>query len=282
MSSTMARLVRHRGHGVGGESRPRAVPRATARTSATVTPVGWMVDGHMRLSVEQNGADQRDARPVGQVQVGLGASRMARSARAPTPRCPMSSRRSARAPPAVAAHSASAGRHPHLADRQRDAERHRRWCTTSRGCSRWPAPRWPRRRAAGARRGTATGWRTRPRAAAWPRSPSRPARRRRRRTGGCSGRRWPRRARPRAARPAPAVSWLACIRGSSPAAIPARQHRPGLVAVEGAPLAEHVDPAGVRRGGGQHRRRRPGRRSRRRPVELGRHHVRAQERGLRR
>ena len=31
------------------------------------------------------------------------------------------------------------------------------------------------------------------------------------------------------------------------------QHGPRLVGVEGAPLAEDVDPAGVRRAGGEHR-----------------------------
>ena len=69
-------------------------------------------------------------------------------------------------------------------------------------------------------------------------------------------------------------------RAPSPAACPAVRIARAWSRVEGAPLAEHVDPPGVRRGGGQHR-----------PADqpdvvvgavgvLGGHHVRAEEGGL--
>ena len=51
--------------------------------------------------------------------------------------------------------------------------------------------------------------------------------------------------------------------GSGPAAMPAVEDVAGLVDVERAAIAEHVHPAGMRRAGRQHRRRRPGRCSRR-------------------
>ena len=145
--------------------------------------------------------------------------------------------------------------HPHLAHRERDAERHRRRVRRAGvavGRQRdghagveQPAGVRVRRR----------GWRTRRRAAAWPRWCGRTGERVDVGVGagGCSGRRWPRPARPRAARPAPGPSWLACTRGVSPAAMPAVRMCPGLVDVEGAALAEHVDPPGVRRAACQHR-----------------------------
>ena len=69
--------------------------------------------------------DQRHAGAVDEVGVAEGASRTTASARAPGESRPTSSRRRARAPPSVAAASASSARHPHVADGERDAERHR-------------------------------------------------------------------------------------------------------------------------------------------------------------
>ena len=54
------------------------------------------------------------------------------------------------------------------------------------------------------------------------------------------------------AMPSPCCSWLAWTRGWSPRAIPARRIVAGLVGVERAPVAEHVDPASVRRAGLEH------------------------------
>ena len=60
------------------------------------------------------------------------------------------------------------------------------------------------------------------------------------------------RARPRAARPARGRAGCRGRRSPSPAARPGLEHRPRLVGVEGAALAEDVDPAAVRRAGGEH------------------------------
>ena len=52
--------------------------------------------------------------------------------------------------------------------------------------------------------------------------------------------------------PGPWPSWLACTRGVRPFAMPGLEDRARLVAVEGAGLAEDVDPAGVGRAGVEH------------------------------
>ena len=77
-------------------------------------------------------------------------------------------------------------------------------------------------------------------------------------------------------------NWLACRRRPSPAARPASQHGAALVGVERAALAEGVDPAGVRRAGGEHRAADERRRSRRHGRRTRRHDVGAEERRLRR
>ena len=82
--------------------------------------------------------------------------------------------------------------------------------------------------------------------------------------------------------PGPGTELVGVHPQAEPAACAGGQDRAGLVAVERAAFAEDVDPAGVRRGGGQHR-----------PADqadvvvgaagvLGRDDVRAEERGLRR
>ena len=80
--------------------------------------------------------------------------------------------------------------------------------------------------------------------------------------------------------PGPGPSWLACSRPPQPGGRAGGQDRPGLVGVEGAPLAEHVDPPGVRRARLEHR---PGHEvdvAGRVVGVLRRHDVRAEERGL--
>ena len=52
--------------------------------------------------------------------------------------------------------------------------------------------------------------------------------------------------------PAPKPSWLPCTRRPRPAVAAGLQHRARLVGVERALLAEHVDPARVRRAGVEH------------------------------
>ena len=81
--------------------------------------------------------------------------------------------------------------------------------------------------------------------------------------------------------PGPWPSWLAWIRGSRPAAAAGRQNRAGLVGVEGAALAERVDPARVRRACLEHRPAHERDVGRRVVGQLGWHHVRAQEGRLR-
>ena len=142
-------------------------------------------------------------------------------------------------------------------------------CSSSRGCSSSPARRCRRRRAAGGRRGTAGGSRSRWPAGTWPPCRCRRARRCRRRRGRCSGRPTRSRARPPAALPARGrVGWRAVAdrarRRDRPAA------RPRLIDVERAALAEGIDPSGVRRARRPASRRRPDRRSRRsRPSNSG-------------
>ena len=72
-------------------------------------------------------------------------------------------------------------------------------------------------------------------------------------------------------------------RSARPGRAPGREDRPRLVGVEGRRrLAEHVDPARVRRAGVEHRAGDQGDVARRVVGVLGRHDVRAEERGLRR
>ena len=114
-------------------------------------------------------ADQRDAGPVGQVQVGRRVEHDEVGPRA-----------GGEHPDVVAAQRprAAGGRgpdrlgrgHPHLADGEGDAERHRRGVRRAGVAVGRQRDRRHRRRAAGGRPGTASGWRTPRRAAASPRS----------------------------------------------------------------------------------------------------------------
>ena len=146
----------------------------------------------------------------------------------------------------------------------RRARRPAAWttCSRCRGCSRSPARPRRRRRAARGHPGRASGWRTRRRAAGWRRCP----------LARTSARRRPARRRPRAqvravvdARRAeldgeldagPGRELVAVHPGQQAGRDPGRQHAARLVTVEGVlagRLAEHVDPAGVRRAGLEHR-----------------------------
>ena len=142
---------------------------------------------------------------------------------------------------------------PHLAHGQRDAERHRgreRGARVAVGRQRDDDPGV--QQPAGVRVGRA-GAELGARAAAWRRCRSRPARRRRRRVRWVQ---WSAEAAPSStasATPGPGPSWLACTRRPSPAAAAGREHGAGLVGVERAALAEHVDPAGGRGAGVEHR-----------------------------
>ena len=144
-----------------GASSTRASPRATASTSAGVIPVG--LDGRRCIMAAlrcAGRAGQGHARPVGQVQVGRRVEET-RSARAPDAadarrRRGAAPARRPRWPPRPPRPGSSAS--PGRPARCRTAST---TCTTSPGCSRWRAPPWRRRRAAAARPGTATGWRTR-------------------------------------------------------------------------------------------------------------------------
>ena len=64
--------------------------------------------------------------------------------------------------------------------------------------------------------------------------------------------------------------------GDQPARPAGRQHRPGLIDAERAALAEHVHPAGVRRAGVEHRAAHQVHVRSGVPLELGRDHVRAE------
>ena len=122
----------------------------------------------------------------------------------------------------------------------------------SRDCNRWPGPRSRRRPAGGGRRGRASGWRTRPGAAAWPRcrEPARASM-----SPALRWVQWSALAAPSSTAswtPSPALSWLAWMRAPRPRSSPGGQDRPGLVGVEGPAFAEDVDPAGQRGAGGEH------------------------------
>ena len=192
----------------------------------------------------------------------------------------MSSRRSARAPPAVADHTASSRRHAHVAHGDRDAERHARGVARARVAVGRERDGHARVDHAAGRRGTAPGSRTPHPAAASRRCRCRRAPRGRRRSACVQ---WSADAAPTStatATPAPCWSWLAWMRGCEAASHAGAQDLARLVGVEGAAVAEHVDPARVRRAGVEHR---PGDE---RDVgvgvvgELGRHDVGAEEGGL--
>ena len=253
-----------------GASSTRASPRATASTSAAVMPVGWTVTvDHVRHSVVQDLAG-----PVGHPAGRPGAGRTGRRGSPGRPArrgrsTPDVVRRSARAPPAVAAQTASAG----VIRISRTAS------ATQNGidevyddpglqsvASATVTPASSSRRASGYGdrvENSAPGSRVATVSLRRLGAAAESQRRRRRRTGGCSGRRWPRPARPRAAPPAPGRAGWRAAAGRSPADCPAVRMARGVVGVEGAPLAEDVDPAGVRRGGGRASARRPAPRSRR-------------------
>ena len=127
-----------------------------------------------------------------------------------------------------------------------------RSCSSSPGCS-WSRSRpSPRRRAPAARRDRAGGWRSRSPAGRWRPCRRRRARRRRRRRGSVQ---WSTEAAPSstASRTPGPGSELVAVHAQAEAGGRARlEHGPRLVGVERALLAEDVDPAAVRRAGGEH------------------------------
>ena len=80
--------------------------------------------------------------------------------------------------------------------------------------------------------------------------------------------------------PGPCPSWLACSRNAEAGGAAGLQHGAALVGVERTPLAEGVDPAGVRRALGQHLAADQVDVVVDAAVELGRHDVGAEERRL--